>query len=140
VVDLPPEESESLRRPAIAKGLDYVPLVAPTSDRDRIAKAAAAATSFIYYVSMTGVTGSKSTDLNNASERAAALQHELKRPLAVGFGVKTKQDVAIVARHVDGVVVGSAVVSAIEHAENPAAAVSAVRALVAELAAGAAWQ
>lgn len=140
VVDLPPEESDSLRRPAIAKGLDYVPLVAPTSDEERIAKAAAAATSFIYYVSMTGVTGSKSTDLASASKRAGALQQELARPIAIGFGVKTKEDVAIVAPHVDGVVVGSAVVRAIESAEGPAAAVSAVRALVRELAAGAARQ
>ncbi len=137
IVDLPPEESDSLRQPAIAKGLDYVPLVAPTSDQDRIAKAAAAATSFIYYVSMTGVTGSKSTDLNSAAQRAGALQRELKRPLAIGFGVKTRADVEIVARHVDGVVVGSAVVRAIEDAENAGAAVSAVRALIAELAAGA---
>lgn len=136
VVNLPPEESNSLRLPAIEKGLDFVPLVAPTSDQDRMAKAAQVATSFIYYVSMTGVTGSKATDLKRASERAGALQRELKRPIAIGFGVKTKQDVATVAPHVDGVVVGSAIVRAIEDAKNSAAAVSAVQTLVAELAAG----
>ncbi len=136
VVDLPPEESDGLRLPASERGLDFVPLIAPTSGRDRIAKAAAAATSFIYYVSMTGVTGSKATDLASASERAGALQRELGRPVAIGFGVKTKEDVATVAPHVAGVVVGSAVVRAIEDAESSEAAVSAVRALVAELATG----
>jgi tryptophan synthase alpha chain len=136
VVDLPPEESDGLRLPAIAKGLDFVPLIAPTSDRERVAKAAAAATSFIYYVSMTGVTGSKATDLASASERAGALQRELGRPIAIGFGVKTKEDVATVAPHVDGVVVGSAVVRLIEEAESATAALSTVRTLVAELASG----
>jgi tryptophan synthase alpha chain len=85
---------------------------------------------------MTGVTGSKATDLASASERAGALQRELGRPVAIGFGVKTKEDVATVAPHVAGVVVGSAVVRAIEDAESSEAAVSAVRALVAELATG----
>lgn len=136
VVDLPPEESDGLRLPAIEKGLDFVPLVAPTSDRDRVAKAAAAATSFVYYVSMTGVTGSKATDLASASERAGLLQRELGRPVAIGFGIKTREDVETVAPHVDGVVVGSAVVRAIEDAESSEAAVAAVRTLVAELAAG----
>ncbi|MBW2507272.1 MAG: tryptophan synthase subunit alpha, partial [Deltaproteobacteria bacterium] len=63
VVDLPPEESAELRDSVIEKGLDFVPLVAPTSDPERIAQAATVATSFIYYVSMTGVTGSKAADL-----------------------------------------------------------------------------
>jgi tryptophan synthase alpha chain len=136
VVDLPPEESDGLRLHAIDKGLDFVPLIAPTSQGDRIAKAAAAATSFIYYVSMTGVTGSKASDLESASKRAAALQRELQRPLAVGFGVKTREDVATVARQVDGVVVGSAVVRAIEQAASPEEAVAAVRVLVSDLASG----
>lgn len=136
VVNLPPEESEGLRGPAIEKGLDFVPLVAPTSNPERIAQAAAAATSFIYYVSMTGVTGSKAADLAAASERAAALQREVGRPVAVGFGVKTKADVATLAPHVDGVVVGSAVVSVIENAAGHDEAVAAVRSLVRELAQG----
>jgi tryptophan synthase alpha chain len=136
VVNLPPEESAGLRDPAIARGLDFVPLVAPTSDPERIGQAAEAATSFIYYVSMTGVTGSKATDLASASERAAVLQRELGRPIAIGFGVKTKADVGVVAPHVDGVVVGSAVVGTIEDAESVSAAVASVRGLVSELAEG----
>lgn len=136
VVNLPPEESAGLRAPAVAKGLDFVPLVAPTSNPERIAKAAEAATSFIYYVSMTGVTGSKAVDLVSAAERAGALQRELGRPLAVGFGVKTQADVGTVAPHVGGVVVGSAVVRAIEDAASPEKAVASVRELVADLAKG----
>lgn len=136
VVDLPPEESAELRESAIEKGLDFVPLVAPTSDPTRIARAAEVATSFIYYVSMTGVTGSKAVDLASASERAGALQREVGCPVAIGFGVKTKQDVTTVAPHVDGVVVGSAVVSAIENAASRREAIEALRALVGELAQG----
>jgi len=136
VVDLPPEESTELRKSAIEKGLDFVPLVAPTSNPERVAQAAAAATSFIYYVSMTGVTGSKAADLAAASERAGALQREVGRPVAIGFGVKTKEDVETVAPHVDGVVVGSAVVSVIESAASVDGAIASVRSLVRELAQG----
>lgn len=136
IVDLPPEESAALRDPAIAKGLDFVPLIAPTSDPARIRQAGAAATSFIYYVSMTGVTGAAAADLANASKRAGALQRELGRPLALGFGVKTKDDVRMVAPNVDGVVVGSAVVQVIEDASSSGEAVAAVRALVADLTGG----
>ena len=136
VVDLPPEESAGLRGPVVKNGLDFVPLVAPTSNPERITQAADAATSFIYYVSMTGVTGSRAVDLASASERAGALQRELGRPVAIGFGVKTQEDVATVAPHVDGVVVGSAVVRTIEDAASPEEAVAAVRELVSELAQG----
>ncbi len=140
VVNLPPEESAGLRGPAVERGLDFVPLVAPTSDPHRIKQAGEMATSFIYYVSMTGVTGSTATDLASASKRAAALQRELGRPLAIGFGVKTKADVATVSPHADGVVVGSAVVQAIEAAASTDEAVAAVRALVSELTGGLARQ
>jgi tryptophan synthase alpha chain len=136
VVNLPSEESDGLRSPAIEKDLDFVPLVAPTSTQERIAQAADAATSFIYYVSMTGVTGSKAADLASASERAGALQRELGRPVAIGFGVKTKQDVSTVAPHVDGVVVGSAVVRKIEDAASPGQAIASVRELVSGLTQG----
>ena len=136
VVNLPPEEGGVLRRPAVAKGLDFVPLVAPTSNAGRIANAAAAATSFIYYVSMTGVTGSKVSDLELAAKRAGALQAELGLPVAIGFGVKTREDVSTAAAEVDGVVVGSAVVRAVENSDTQETAVAAVRGLIAELAAG----
>ena len=136
VVNLPPEESDALRTPSVEKGLDFVPLLAPTSNPDRIRRAAQAATSFIYYVSMTGVTGAKSTDLDSAAARAGALQAEIETPIALGFGVKTRADVATVAPHADGVVVGSAVVRVIEEAPSHEAAVESVSALVADLAQG----
>lgn len=136
VVNLPPEESSALRTPAVEQGLDFVPLLAPTSNPARIRQAAQAATSFIYYVSITGVTGSKAADLASAAERAAALQAEIATPVALGFGVKTREDVATVAPKADGVVVGSAVVQVIEEAPSHEAAVESVRALVSDLAKG----
>lgn len=136
VVDLPPEESAPLRGPARERDLDFVPLVAPTSDSARIALAAEVASSFIYYVSMTGVTGSKVADLGEAAERAAEVARATERPVALGFGVKTGADVQKVAAHADGVVVGSAVVRAIEASSGRAEAVAAVRTLVTELRAG----
>lgn len=136
VVDLPPEECAPLREPAVAAGLDFVPLVAPTSTEHRVALAAAAATSFLYYVSLTGVTGSQVGHLDFASRRAARLREQTGRRVALGFGVKSAKDVATVAPHADGVVVGSAVVRAIEAASGVDAAERAVRDLVADLAAG----
>ncbi len=136
VVDLPPEEGTLLRESAAARGVDFVPLVAPTSDELRVKLAAEAATSFVYYVSMTGVTGAELSDLGDAGARAAELEARIGRPVALGFGIKTRDDVARVAPHVSAVVVGSAVVRAIEEAASPDAAVAAVRTLVAELRAG----
>jgi tryptophan synthase alpha chain len=135
VVDLPPDECESLREPAVAAGLDYVPLVAPTSTEARTTLAAGKATAFVYYVSLTGVTGAAGTDLQGAAERAAALQNAVGKPVAVGFGIKTPDDVARVARRAAGVVVGSAVVRVVEEAASPDAAVEGVRQLVSRLAA-----
>ena len=135
VVDLPPEEAGTLRDASIARGMDIVPLIAPTSHAERVRLAAETATSFIYYVSMTGVTGAVGTDLAAASKRAAELSKSIGRPIALGFGVSTPADVHGVAQHVPGVVVGSAVVRAIASAGSPDAAVSAVSKLVGSLAA-----
>ena len=85
---------------------------------------------------MTGVTGSKAADLAAAAARAGALQAEIATPVALGFGVRTKEDVALVAPHADGVVVGSAVVRVIEEAPSDEAAVELVQALVSDLAQG----
>jgi tryptophan synthase alpha chain len=136
VVDLPPEECESLRKPARAHGLALVPLVAPTSSDARVSLAAGVADAFIYYVSLTGVTGSASADFVDAAERARVVRERTQKPVAVGFGVSTGADVKALARHADGVVVGSALVRAIENAPDRAAKVAAVRALVSELASG----
>jgi tryptophan synthase alpha chain len=135
VVDLPPESGAPLLGPLGEHGLDFVPLVAPTSPEARVDAAARVAGSFLYYVSMTGVTGTGGADLAAAAQRAAAVRARAERPVAVGFGVRTPEDVAVVAKHADGVVVGSAVVRAIDAAPDDDAAVAAVRDLVARLAA-----
>lgn len=133
VVDLPPESASPLLEPLRIEGLDFVPLVAPTSPAARVAAAASIASGFVYYVSMTGVTGGASADLEAAARRAGALAEETGCPFAVGFGVSTPADVACVARHADGVVVGSALVRAVEAAPDDPARVAAVRALVTAL-------
>jgi len=135
VVDLPPEEATPLLEPLRAHGLDFVPLVAPTSTEPRVARATALATGFLYYVSTTGVTGAAAVDLEVAGRRAHALGARTGVPVAVGFGIATPDDAATVARHADGVVVGSAIVRAIAGATTPAEAVRAVRDRVGALAA-----
>jgi len=97
--------------------------------------AARVAGSFLYYVSTTGVTGAGGADLSAAAHRAAEVRRRTGKPVAVGFGVRTPEDVAVVAERADGVVVGSAVVRAIEAAPDADAAVAAVRDLVGRLAA-----
>jgi tryptophan synthase alpha chain len=134
VVDLPPEECAPLQGPAKAAGLDFVPLVAPTSTEWRVEAAAGVATSFVYYVSLTGVTGSAAVDLSEAAERAGTIARTIRMPVALGFGVKTAADAAAVAARTDGVVVGSAVVKAAHEAEGLEAKVTAVRTLVLSLA------
>lgn len=134
VVDLPMEEAGPLRGAASAKGLDWVPLVAPTSGTERAEEIATTATGFVYYVSMTGVTGSKATDLQSAASTAASLQNETHKPVAVGFGIREASDAAVVAAKASGVVVGSAVVRTIER--EGANAPAAVRDQVAALAVG----
>lgn len=135
VVDLPPEEADPLVTPIRAAGLGYVPLVAPTSTDARVAQAAALADGFVYYVSMTGVTGGQDALLDEAAARAATLRTKIDAPVAVGFGIATPDDARVVAAKADGVVVGSAIVRAIASAPDTASAVRAVRELVCALAA-----
>ncbi len=135
VVDLPPEEAEPLVAPVRAAGLGYVPLVAPTSTDARVAQAAALADGFVYYVSMTGVTGAKDAVLDEAAARAAELRAQIDAPVAVGFGIATSDDARVVAHAGHGVVVGSAIVRAIASAPDASAATTAVRTLVGSLAA-----
>lgn len=136
VVDLPPEECASLREPANREGLAFVPLVAPTSSEARVALAAGVADAFIYYVSLTGVTGSQAANFVEAAERARVVRERTQKPVAVGFGVTSGDDVKKLARYADGVIVGSALVRVIEKAPDRAAAVDGVRALVKDLASG----
>ncbi|MGB0679164.1 MAG: tryptophan synthase subunit alpha [Polyangiales bacterium] len=126
VVDLPPEESAGLRQAAVAAALDYVPLVAPNTQPHRIVRITAQATSFLYSVSLTGVTGARRVDLHAAAQRCAALRQQTGHPVAVGFGIQSEQDVATIAAQADAVIVGSALVRLIESTATPQAAPKAV--------------
>ena len=136
VVDLPPEECASLRGPANAEGLAFVPLVAPTSSAPRITLAADVADAFIYYVSLTGVTGAGSANFDEAGQRARQIKQSTQKPVVVGFGVNTGADVRKLAPYADGVVVGSALVRAVEQSKDRRDAVARVRTLVEDLASG----
>jgi tryptophan synthase alpha chain len=134
VVDVPPEEAGEIAPALAAEGLDLVPLVSPESDGERMARAAALASGFVYYVSMTGVTGAALPPLDDVRARLALLRACTRVPVAVGFGVRTPAQAGALAQVADGVVVGSALVQAIAGADGPAAAVTAVGALCADLA------
>lgn len=130
VVDLPPDEDNLLYQEAIANHLAVIPLVAPTSTPERQQAAANLCNAFLYYVSVTGVTGAKTVKLSDAAQKAAALSKQCTKPVAVGFGIKTAEDVKEVAKYADAVVVGSAVVSVIETPKSPKNRVDEVRHLV----------
>jgi tryptophan synthase alpha chain len=140
VVDLPPEESGSLRAAANAAHVGVVPLLAPTSRPERVAAVAAAAktslTPFIYYVSVTGVTGSAALVADEAGARAAHLQETTGRPVVIGFGIDSRAKARAAAKHAAGVVVGTALVRTIEEGKTPAERRSAVESLVRDLRAG----
>ena len=136
VVDLPPEEALEFRTALDEQGLDFVPLLAPTSDDDRIRQAGEVASAFIYYVSLTGVTGTQAVQLDEVAVRLAGLREHVSAKLAVGFGIRTAADVNRVAAAADGVVVGSAVVREIAAAADLPEAVSRVEAKVRELSGG----
>ena len=140
VVDLPIEESASLRQAAKAHGIGVVPLLAPTSRGESAAavrEAAAGGTvPFVYYVSVTGVTGTVRLDASGAGAHAAALRAELHLPVVVGFGIDSREKARAAATGTDGVVVGTAVVRAIEDGKTADARSAAVEGLVRQLRAG----
>lgn len=116
VVDLPPEEGSTFVSKASSKGLSYIPLVSPTTTNERIAYLSSNAGSFMYCVSVTGVTGARGdlpSDLKSFVDR---VRENSNAPLAVGFGISTPEQVAEVSRVAEGVVVGSAIISAIDSA------------------------
>lgn len=113
VVDLPPEEDHELRDPAHDAGLDIIRLVTPTTDDDRLETILDGAGGFLYYVSITGVTGTASADLEQLRPRLDHIRSKTDLPIAVGFGIKTPQDAQAMSRVADAVVVGSAIVNTI---------------------------
>jgi tryptophan synthase alpha chain len=140
VVDLPVEESRTLQAAAAGYGVGLVPLLAPTSRAERIAAALDAArrgpVPFVYYVSVTGVTGSAALDADEAGLRAATLREITGRPVVVGFGIDSREKARAAAKHADGVVAGTALVRAVEHGRTPADRGERVEQLVRELRAG----
>jgi tryptophan synthase alpha chain len=134
VVDLPPEEGAVLRDAARKEELAFIPLVAPTTDRERERKVVAGASGFVYYVSVTGVTGTGVAPLVEAGREAARLRERVKLPVVVGFGIRSPENARSVASQgVDGVVVGTEVVRAMAAAGSPQARIAAVETLVKSL-------
>ncbi|MEX0644424.1 MAG: tryptophan synthase subunit alpha [Parvularculaceae bacterium] len=119
IVDLPPEEDDEMCLPARAAGLDFIRLATPTTDRRRMPSVLKNASGFIYYVSVAGITGQKSGEKSEIGEAVARLKGASGLPVAVGFGVKTAEKAAEIARLADGVVVGSALVDKIAGALDP---------------------
>jgi tryptophan synthase alpha chain len=141
VVDLPPEEDVELCLPALKAGLNFIRLATPTTDDKRLPAVLANTSGFVYYVSITGITGAATPDAARVGAAVARIKRHCKLPVAVGFGVKTAAQASAIAQHAEGVVVGSALVDALRatlDADNKATAgsVRAVTDLVAELAAG----
>ncbi len=119
-VDMPPEEADDLQPALDAEGLAMIFLLAPTSDARRRTKVLARARGFIYYVSITGVTGGAAPDQGEIADMVRAVQAETPVPVGVGFGIRTPEQAAATARVADAVVMGTAVMRLVE--EHPGAA------------------
>ena len=118
VPDLPPEEAGDLISYSRKKGFDIIFLLAPTSTEDRIRKVAKVSGGFIYYVSITGITGSKLSMDASIESHISAIKKISNKPVAVGFGISTADDAAKVSRFADGVIVGSAIVKRSEDTDD----------------------
>jgi tryptophan synthase alpha chain len=114
VPDLPPDEAGGLLSFSKKTGFDVIFLVAPTSTRERIRKVARTSSGFIYYVSITGITGSKLSVDSSIGSHIAKIRQTGRKPVAVGFGISTPQEAAEIARFADGVIVGSAIVKRVQ--------------------------
>src|SRR6187397_2961449 len=115
VVDLPPEEDEELCLPALEAGLNFIRLATPTTDDKRLPAVLANTSGFVYYVSITGITGAAAPDASKTKDAVARIKRHTKLPVNVGFGIKTPQNAKDIAAHADGVVVGSALVDAVKN-------------------------
>ena len=113
MVDLPPEEDSELREPCVASGLDFIRLVTPTTDDARLPTVLQHASGFLYYVAVSGITGSKSAQLATISAAVARLKAASHLPVAVGFGIRTPGQVREIAALADGAIVGTAIVEKI---------------------------
>ena len=141
VVDLPPEMDEELCLPALDKGLNFIRLATPTTDDKRLPAVLSNTSGFVYYVSITGITGSAAPDADKVGAAVGRIKRHTDLPVCVGFGVRTAEQAREIGRGADGVVVGSAIVQAIEasldgEGKDGGGTVAAVTGLVGDLARG----
>jgi tryptophan synthase alpha chain len=141
IVDLPPEEDSELCLPAMKAGLNFIRLATPTTDDKRLPAVLANTSGFVYYVAITGITGSASANTSVVGEAVARIKRHTRLPVCVGFGIRTPENARGIAEKSDGAVVGTALVDALAaslDAEGHATAktVTAVTDLVSALAQG----
>ena len=133
IVDLPPEEADEFWRPVRAAGLDQIFLLAPTSDAGRVRAVMAKASGFVYFVSMTGITGSKAIELADVRRMVEEMREQCRLPIGVGFGITSAAEAAAVASFADAVIVGSAIMRLVEESAGSTAVVERVASFVREL-------
>ena len=133
LVVLPPEEDKELRASLEENKLSLIRLIAPTSDDSRLKSLSASASGFVYYISITGITGAKAADTDVAKRKVDHLRLYTSLPVAVGFGIKTAKQAKQVAEFADAVVVGSALVDVISKEKTKDGAVKAATAFISEL-------
>ncbi|MBV9954251.1 MAG: tryptophan synthase subunit alpha [Pseudolabrys sp.] len=114
IVDLPPEEDDELCLPALKAGLNFIRLATPTTDDKRLPAVLQNTSGFVYYVSITGITGAATPNAGNVSAAVGRIKRHTKLPIAVGFGVRNAETAKAIAEGADGVVVGSALVDALK--------------------------
>ncbi len=136
VVDIPPEHNSELCDPAQAADIDFIRLTTPTTDDKRLPKVLDGSSGFVYYVSVAGVTGAGAATLEHVEQAVARLRRHTDLPISIGFGIRTPEQAAAIARLADGVVVGSALIDHIANAESPAQAVDGVLSLCSALSEG----
>ncbi|TPN36205.1 tryptophan synthase subunit alpha [Mesorhizobium sp. B2-3-3] len=119
VVDLPPEMDEELCIPALKAGINFIRLATPTTDDKRLPKVLQNTSGFVYYVSMTGITGSALADTGKVASAVKRIKSHTDLPVCVGFGVKTAEQARVIGANADGVVVGTAIVNAVANVLGP---------------------
>jgi tryptophan synthase alpha chain len=119
VVDLPPEEDAELCLPALKAGFNFIRLATPTTDDNRLPTVLANTSGFVYYVSITGITGSAAPDAGKVGEAVKRIKRHTELPVCVGFGVRTAEQARAIAAGADGVVVGSALVDTVRNSLGP---------------------
>jgi tryptophan synthase alpha chain len=133
-VDMPPEEAEDLGRALMENGLDPIYLMAPTTSEERIQKICAAARGYVYYVSLKGVTGAATLNVQSVAEKMQQIRAKTSLPIGVGFGIKDAASAAAIAAVADAVVVGSALIQNIEqHMANRALMMEQVATLISSM-------